>query len=93
MEQFEWDEEKNHTNYQKHGIWFEEAQTLWADPLSAEFFDENHSQDEPRYLRIGHSTRNRVLLAVFRERSDDLIRSISARSATSTERKDYEEGI
>ncbi len=90
---FEWNEENNRSNYQKRGIWFEEAQTLWADPLCAEFFDENHSQGESRYLRIGHSTQSRVLLVVFCERTEDQIRIISARSATSSERKDYEEGI
>lgn len=93
MLQFEWEEDKNNSNYRKHGVWFEEAQTLWADPLSAEFFDEDHSQYEDRLLRIGTSTRRRVLLVVFCERSEDVIRIISARTATSLERKDYEEGI
>ena len=51
----EWDESKNRTNYRKHGVWFEEAQTVWADPRSMEFFDPEHSEEEDRFLRIGYS--------------------------------------
>jgi uncharacterized DUF497 family protein len=91
---FEWDESKNRTNFRKHGIWFEEAQTVWADHRSKEFFDPEHSDSEDRFLRIGFSTAGRLLLVVFCERgAGGLIRIISARTATSKERKTYEEGI
>jgi len=62
---FEWDESKNRTNYRKHRVWFEEAQTVWADPRSVEFIDPEHSETEDRFLRIGHSTIGRFLLVVF----------------------------
>ena len=65
---FEWDEIKNRRNYRKHDVWFEEAQTVWADELSTEFFDPEHSHAEDRFIRIGHSTRARLLLVVFCER-------------------------
>jgi uncharacterized protein len=91
---FEWDEEKNGANFKKHGIWFEEAQTVWADPASEEFFDPEHSRGEERFIRLGQSTAHRLLLVVFCERGHgDTIRIISARKATSKERKQYEEGI
>ena len=91
---FEWSESKNLTNYRKHGVWFEEAQTVWADLRSIEFFDPEHSDDEERFLRIGYSTGGRLLLIVFCEReSGGVIRLISARKATAKEAKTYEEGI
>src|SRR5262249_7181606 len=74
--------------------WFEEAQTVWADPRSMEFFDPEHSEEEDRFLRIGYSTGGRLLLIVFCERaSGGVIRLISARRATAKETKTYEEGI
>ena len=91
---FEWDETKNHSNFQKHGIWFEEAQTIWADAHSVEFFDPEHSEDEDRYIRVGASSKSRVLLVVFCERDNETqIRVISARKATPKEREKYEKGI
>ena len=91
---FEWDENKNLDNYQKHGVWFEEAQTVWADTRSIEFFDPEHSEGEDRFLRLGHSTQGRLLLSVFCEgESGEVIRIISARKATAKEAKAYEEGI
>ena len=91
---FEWSESKNLTNYRKHGVWFEEAQTVWADTRSMEFFDPEHSEAEDRFLRIGYSTGGRLLLIVFCEReSGGVIRLISARKATVKEAKTYEEGI
>ena len=91
---FEWNEEKNISNHSKHEIWFEEAQTVWTDELAAEFHDSDHSDSEDRYIRVGHSTRSRIVLVVFCERQDgEIIRIISARKATLQERKDYEEGI
>ena len=94
MISFEWDDEKNQSNFEKHEIWFEEAQTVWTDEKSAEFFDEAHSDSEDRYIRIGFSSRERILLIVFCERSEgDAVRIISARKATKSERGIYEEGI
>jgi len=91
---FEWDDSKNRSNYRKHRVWFEEAQTVWADERSAEFFDPEHSRAEDRFIRIGHSTRPRLLLVVFCERLEgELIRIISARKATKKEERQYEEGI
>lgn len=91
---YTWDEIKNQKNHHKHGIWFEEAQTIWADGLAVEFFDPESSDDEDRFIRIGHSKRANVLLVVFCERDDgNIIRIISARKATKKEREDYEKGI
>ena len=91
---FEWDENKNGSNYRKHGVWFEEAQTIWVDSESAEFIDPEHSSNEDRFIRIGHSTIGRILLVVFCERAEGpTIRIISARKATTQEVKDYEKGI
>lgn len=91
---FEWDEQKNHSNFRKHSIWFEEAQTVWADGSSVEFFDDEHSADEDRFIRVGHSSQNRILLVVYCEQdSGDTVRIISARKATPKERSEYEEGI
>ena len=91
---FEWDENKNRTNFKKHYFWFEEAQTIWADSKSLEYFDPDHSSNEDRYIRIGHSTKSRILLVVFCERAEgSTIRIISARKATTQEMRDYEKGI
>jgi uncharacterized DUF497 family protein len=90
---FEWDERKAAANLSKHGVSFDEASTVFADPLAAIFDDEEHSQHEVREILIGHSVFQRLLLVSFTERGGDLIRIISARKATRRERKDYEEGI
>ena len=91
---FEWDESKNISNHKKHAVWFEEAQTVWADPASMEWLDEDHSDEEDRFIRIGHSSGSKLLLVVFCERDfGNMIRIVSARKATKKERRDYEEGI
>jgi uncharacterized DUF497 family protein len=91
---FEWDESKNRTNNRKHAVWFEEAQTVWADLRSIEFFDPQHNDAEDRFLRIGYSSGGQLLLIVFCEQeSGGVIRLISARKATAKEAKTYEEGI
>lgn len=91
---FEWDETKNKSNFEKHGVWFEEAQTVWADAHSAEFLDPEHSDDEDRYLRIGLSSKLNILLIVFCERDEgNSIRIVSARKATRKEQEQYEKGI
>lgn len=91
---FDWDEAKNRTNHKKHGVWFEEAQSVWADPVAVEFFDPEHSRTEDRFIRVGVSTAPRILLVVFCEYdAGGLVRIISARKATAKERKQYEEGV
>ena len=88
---FEWDERKAVANLSKHKVSFEEAQTVFYDPLACIFDDEWHSTDEPREIIIGHSNSNRLLLVSFTERDAGLVRIISARRATRWERRDYEE--
>jgi uncharacterized DUF497 family protein len=88
--QFEWDAAKAADNVQKHRVSFEEAATVFGDPLGRIFDDPDHSQAEHRELLIGHSTRNHVLVVSFTERAHK-IRIISARRATKRERHDYEE--
>ncbi|MFO0964956.1 MAG: BrnT family toxin [Gemmataceae bacterium] len=88
--EFEWDEAKAASNRKKHKVEFEEAATVFSDPLAAIFDDEDHSEEERREIIIGHSARNRLLLVSFTERGD-VIRIISARQATRRERRDYEE--
>jgi uncharacterized DUF497 family protein len=91
---FEWGERKNKSNFKKHKIWFEEAQTIWADVKSAEFLDPEHSEDENRFIRIGFSMSNRILIVAFCERDEEsTVRLISARKATPKEVKQYEKGI
>jgi uncharacterized protein len=90
---FEWDENKSEANYRKHGVRFEEAQTVFLDSRSMEYYDDDHSEDEDHFIRVGLSLKLRLLIVVFCERGADLTRIISARKATTTERKDYEEGV
>jgi hypothetical protein len=90
MDMFEWNEGKEQENFAKHGIWFDEAKTIWADPLATERSDPDHSDDEERWIRIGLSESNNTLLVVFCERVGDKIRIISARKLTPKERREYE---
>ncbi len=87
---FEWDQSKAASNLKKHGVSFEEAKTVFGNPLAVIFDDEAHSVDEQREIIIGHSRQNRLLLIAFTERSGN-IRIISARLATRNEREDYEQ--
>ena len=89
---FEWDESKARGNRKKHGVSFEEASTAFSDPLSRTISDPLHSQEEDRFVMLGESHQNRLLVVVFTERGDN-IRIISARCASRRERKNYEEGI
>ena len=82
---FEWDEEKALKNVTDHGVWFEEAQTVWADTGASEYYDEHHSDHEDRFLKVGYSTKQNCLFVVFCEREGDVIRIISARKATKNE--------
>lgn len=64
---FSWNENKNKANYEKHGIWFEEAQTIWIDQQFVEFYDPEHSKNEDRFLRFGLSSKLKVLMVVYCE--------------------------
>jgi len=88
--QFEWDPKKAKANLAKHGVSFEEAMTVFADPLARIFNDEPHSIGGRREIIIGHSDHQRLVLVSFTG-PDDRIRILSARAATRLERKDYEE--
>lgn len=92
MVRFGWDEIKERSNRRKHGISFEEASTVFDDPLAAIFDDERHSLGERREILIGYSRQDRLLLVCFTER-DEEIRIFSARPATRQEQKDYEESL
>ncbi len=87
---FEWDEKKNTLNRKKHGISFEEAQTIFADENALLIHDPDHSLGENRFILIGLSLRLRVLVVCYCHReSEDVIRIISARKATRSEQKQY----
>ena len=89
--EFEWDKSKATANLKKHGVSFEEAKTVFDNPLAAIFDDREHSStNEQREIIIGHSRQNRLLLVSFTERSST-IRIISARLATRRECEDYEQ--
>ncbi len=88
--EFEWDPKKAEANRAIHGIAFEEALTVFRDPLARIFDDEGHSEAEAREIIIGHSERHHLILVCFAVRGNR-IRLISARKATKRERRDYEE--
>ena len=87
---FEWDPEKADTNLRKHAVSFDEASTVFGDPLSLRMPDPDHSADEERYIVLGLSAHRKLLVVAFAERPPNT-RLISARSATRAERKRYEE--
>ena len=89
--QFDWDPRKARGNLHKHGIDFDEASTVFADTLSITIPDPDHSEDEERWVTMGLSNRQRVLVVVHTE-EEETIRIISARSADRLERRKYEEG-
>ncbi len=89
--EFEWDEEKAAANLAKHGVSFDEAQTAFDDPLYVDFYDPDHSIDEHRYIIIGASQQRRLLIVSYTER-DEIVRLISAREVTRSERETYEKG-
>ena len=86
---FEWDGEKAKRNLKKHGVSFEEAVTVFYDPLSATFDDPDHSVGEYRYITIGLSSRDRLIVVSHTERGENL-RIINARPAAAYERKRHE---
>jgi hypothetical protein len=87
---FEWDPAKARRNIETHGISFDEASTAFKDTLSVTIHDPLHSYEEDRFVLLGNSHRNRLLVIVHTERRNK-IRIISARRATKKERKRYEE--
>ena len=87
---FEWDPAKERKNFRKHEVSFEEASSVFDDPIFITVLDEEHSADEERYITIGVSNKNRLLLVAHTERNDR-IRIISARKATKNEEKFYKE--
>lgn len=88
---FEWDKNKEKANIKKHGISFIEASSVFIDFLAETFFDKDNSIIEDRYIQIGKSENNRVLVIAFTDRND-IIRIISARKATKKESRYYEYG-
>ena len=86
---FEWDKDKERRNIRKHAISFDEAVTVFYDPLSATFADPDHSIEEDRFITIGYSSQGRLLVISYTERGD-AIRIFSARPATMLERKRHE---
>ncbi len=92
---FEWDARKAKANLKKHRVSFEEAKTIFNDPHLITYSDNFHSDREDRFISIGYSSKSRILLIVHTERQENdsvlVIRIISSRKATPTERKFYEE--
>jgi uncharacterized protein len=90
---FEWDKKKAISNLGKYRVGFDEASTVFQDPLARIFDDETHSTEEGREIIIGHSIINRLVVVSFTEKPSGAVRLISARLATRNERKDYEENL
>jgi uncharacterized DUF497 family protein len=87
---FAWNEKKAAWNLVRHGISFEEASTVFGDPLSDTFPDHNHSLEEQRFIIIGASESGKILVVAHTD-DGELARIISAREATARERTSYEE--
>ena len=88
---YEWDAQKAADNERKHGVTFDEARTVFLDPLAETFDDPDHSVDERRFITIGISTQPRVLFVAHADRGEDRVRIISARPATRGETNAYQE--
>ena len=92
MIKFEWNPAKAASNLKKHGVSFEEAQTVFYDEFAVQFYDEPHSKEEDRFLMLGMSSGAHLLLVCHCERDGgDIIRIISARKATKQESSHYEQ--
>ena len=87
---YEWDPDKAINNLKKHQVGFDEACTIFEDPFYITFVDEEHSVDEERYITIGLSNKDRLLMVAHTDRNDT-IRIISARKVTKNEEKFYQE--
>ncbi len=88
--EYEWDNNKVVTNLSKHGVSLEEAKTVFDDLLYVDFYDPDHSYNEHRFILLGESIQDRLLFVSYMERNN-VIRIISAREATQSERKAYEQ--
>lgn len=93
MYSFEWDENKNRINKEKHGVSFEEAKTVFFDEEALLEYDGSHSDEEDRFRLLGRSSRGNILLVVHCIREESIIRIISSRRANSSEIKNYERRI
>jgi uncharacterized protein len=90
MIQFQWDEAKAAANLKKHHVSFEEAKSIFFDDLGVQFFDDDHSSDEDRFLMLGMSSEAKLLIVCHCERNHGAtIRIISARRATKRESAFY----
>ena len=89
---FEWDPAKAEANLEKHGVSFEEACTAFGDLLSVVITDPDHSIVEQRFILLGHTLRDRLVVVVHVAADEETIRLISARIATRNERRSYEQG-
>ena len=90
---YEWDSNKNDINKKKHGISFEEAKQIFDDPLHIAILDKRFNYFEERWIAIGKTISNQVVVAAnlyFDDDGEEVIRIISARRATSHERRQYE---
>ena len=88
---FSWDPDKARRNREKHGVSFDEASTVFGDPLAGTISDQGHSIGEFRYVTIGYSNEGRLVVVVHVELEEEgEMRIISAREATTNERKKYE---
>jgi hypothetical protein len=90
---FEWDPKKEETNIQKHGITFEQASYVFADPYALNKYDDEHSEDEDRWLLLGKSMNEVILVVVHTFKDQDgieFVRIISARKATKNESNEYQ---
>jgi len=93
---FEWDRKKERTNIEKHGVSFEQASYVFADPFALNRYDDEHSQEEDRWVLLGKSLNEILLLVVHTLRDDEgtkIVRIISARKATKQERQVYQKRI
>lgn len=86
---FEWDRKKAASNFKKHKVSFDEAVTVFYDPLSATFNDPDHSIGEERFITIGYSSGDRLLVVTYTERGA-AVRMINARPATAKEKRRHE---
>lgn len=90
MIEFEWDISKDKSNKRKHGVSFEEARTIFGDPFEFTKPDPDHSEGEYRFLSLGRSESERILVVSYTEREPNRIRIISARLASKSEKKQHE---
>jgi len=93
MIKFEWNTAKAVTNIKKHGVSFDEAKSVFFDEFAVQFFDQENSTNEDRFLMLGMSNETNLLLVCHCERDDgNIIRVISARKATKNESRNYQRG-